>query len=95
MELTFGTSVNDVAIAAVQAAYRALLLRCGEEPTAETVRILIPVSTRGAEADLAMDNCVWAFRLAGQFPQRGVGCFNWENVANKYLPRVYSRGYVQ
>lgn len=122
---TFGTSVNDVAIAAVTAAYRAVLLRRGEEPTADTVRILIPVSTRDAEANLAMDNRVsailphlpvhltdpverlnavhrsvshhrargeaeaerslleivgtlpfavgaWAFRLAGQFPQRSV-----------------------
>ncbi len=56
----YGTTVNDVVLAAVAAAYRALLLGRGERPTGDTLRILVPVSTRGIEAKYIPDNRVSA-----------------------------------
>lgn len=44
----FGTSVNDVALAAVTGGFRQLLLSRGEEPTPNMLRSLVPVSTRAA-----------------------------------------------
>ncbi|WP_280217168.1 wax ester/triacylglycerol synthase family O-acyltransferase [Nocardia neocaledoniensis] len=56
----FSASVNDVALAAVTSAYRALLIRRGEDPTARRVRILVPVSVRESTADHVLDNRVSA-----------------------------------
>ncbi|WP_280339602.1 wax ester/triacylglycerol synthase family O-acyltransferase [Nocardia neocaledoniensis] len=56
----FSASVNDVALAAVTSAYRTLLTRRGEDPTARRVRVLIPVSVRGSTADHVLDNRVSA-----------------------------------
>ncbi|WP_280406102.1 wax ester/triacylglycerol synthase family O-acyltransferase [Nocardia brasiliensis] len=56
----FGTTVNDVVLAAVAAAFRALLLARGEEPTADKLRILTPVSVRAADAKSILDNRVSA-----------------------------------
>ncbi|QBS45358.1 wax ester/triacylglycerol synthase family O-acyltransferase [Nocardia sp. CS682] len=56
----FGATVNDVVLAAVAAAFRALLLARGEEPTADKVRILAPVSVRPADAKYVLDNRVSA-----------------------------------
>ncbi|MFX0577861.1 wax ester/triacylglycerol synthase family O-acyltransferase [Nocardia nepalensis] len=55
-----GVTVNDIVLAAVAAAYRALLLRRGEEPTRDKLRILVPVSMRPAEAKYALDNRISA-----------------------------------
>ncbi|EME55065.1 hypothetical protein H074_26192 [Amycolatopsis decaplanina DSM 44594] len=43
----FEVTVNDVALAAVTGAFRALLLRRGEEPVPNAMRALVPVSVRG------------------------------------------------
>ncbi|MEU7767737.1 wax ester/triacylglycerol synthase family O-acyltransferase [Nocardia sp. NPDC049190] len=52
----FGATVNDVALAAVTSAFRSILLRRGEEPTADKVRILAPVSVRASHAKYLLDN---------------------------------------
>ncbi|MFF0497286.1 wax ester/triacylglycerol synthase family O-acyltransferase [Nocardia aobensis] len=54
----FDATVNDVAVSALAGAYRRLLSARGEEPQADSVRIVIPVSMRSAEAKYAMDNRV-------------------------------------
>lgn len=56
----FGVTVNDVALAAMTGAFRELLLRRGEQPTAESVRSLVPMSTRSAAAHHVVDNRVSA-----------------------------------
>ncbi|WP_433663201.1 wax ester/triacylglycerol synthase family O-acyltransferase [Nocardia sp. CA-128927] len=56
----FGTTVNDVVLAAVTAAFRTVLLKRGEEPTAGKLRILTPVSVRAATAKDILDNRVSA-----------------------------------
>ncbi|MCX4092422.1 wax ester/triacylglycerol synthase family O-acyltransferase [Nocardia sp. alder85J] len=55
----FGATVNDVAVAAITAAYRAVLRRRGETPT-DTMRVLIPRSMRGQRAKHVLDNRVSA-----------------------------------
>ncbi|MFJ4654463.1 wax ester/triacylglycerol synthase family O-acyltransferase [Nocardia sp. NPDC088792] len=55
---TFGTTVNDVVLAAVASAYRELLLKRGEKPADDTLRILVPVSVRPADAKYVLDNRV-------------------------------------
>ncbi|MET8762959.1 wax ester/triacylglycerol synthase family O-acyltransferase [Lentzea sp. NPDC004782] len=57
---TFGVTVNDVVLAAVSQAYRALLLQRGERPSAHSIRTMVPVSVRG---DRRLDNQV-SLRLA-------------------------------
>lgn len=54
----FGGTVNDVALAAVTGGFRQLLLSRGEEPTARTLRSLVPVSTREPGAESIPDNRV-------------------------------------
>ncbi|WP_330180547.1 wax ester/triacylglycerol synthase family O-acyltransferase [Nocardia sp. NBC_01503] len=56
----FGTTVNDVVLAAVTSGYRALLLARGERPVDDTLRILVPVSMRPADAMNLLDNRVSA-----------------------------------
>ncbi|MFG1798051.1 wax ester/triacylglycerol synthase family O-acyltransferase [Nocardia sp. NPDC049149] len=56
----FGATVNDVVLAAVAAAFRTVLLSRGEEPTADKLRILAPVSVRAADAKNILDNRVSA-----------------------------------
>ncbi|MFQ6328617.1 wax ester/triacylglycerol synthase family O-acyltransferase [Nocardia sp. CWNU-33] len=56
----FGVTVNDVALAAVAAAFRAVLLQRGEQPTADMLRILAPVSVRAKDAKDILDNRVSA-----------------------------------
>ncbi|MGY1946807.1 wax ester/triacylglycerol synthase family O-acyltransferase [Nocardia asiatica] len=54
----FGGTINDVALAAVTTALRAVLLARGEQPGPDTVRVLTPVSTRSARASGRLDNRV-------------------------------------
>ena len=49
-------TVNDVLLAAVTGAFRSLLLRRGEPPTADAVRTLVPVSVRAAGDEGIVDN---------------------------------------
>ncbi|MBF6352981.1 wax ester/triacylglycerol synthase family O-acyltransferase [Nocardia higoensis] len=57
----FGVTVNDVAVAAIAAAYRRLLLGRGEQPTPGKMRIAVPVSMRTTtEAKDVLDNRVAA-----------------------------------
>ncbi|BCJ49367.1 putative diacyglycerol O-acyltransferase tgs1 [Actinoplanes sp. NBRC 14428] len=52
----FAVSINDVYLAAVAGAFRRLLLDRGEEPRADAVRTLVPVSTRGPGGGGPLDN---------------------------------------
>ncbi len=60
----FGVTVNDIVLAAVAAGYRRLLLRRGEEPTGDKLRILVPVSMRPTDAKYVLDN-----RISAMLPQ--------------------------
>lgn len=53
-----GGTVNDVALAAVTGGFRRLLLSRGEKPTAQSLRSLVPVSTRASGAESIPDNRV-------------------------------------
>ena len=55
---TFGTTINDVALAAVADSYRAALLRRGLQPRPDSLRTLVPVSVRGTDAMDVSDNRV-------------------------------------
>ncbi|MFF5033180.1 wax ester/triacylglycerol synthase family O-acyltransferase [Nocardia salmonicida] len=57
---SFEVTVNDVVLAAVASAYRTVLSRRGEEPTAGKVRVLVPVSVRAPGAEEITDNRVSA-----------------------------------
>lgn len=54
----FGVTVNDVALAALTEGYRDMLIRRGERPRAKSLRTLVPVSVRAAEAVGKADNRV-------------------------------------
>lgn len=54
----FSVSVNDVALAAITAGFRDLLLSRGEEPAAHAVRSLVPVSVREPGDEAIPDNQV-------------------------------------
>ncbi|WP_046302386.1 MULTISPECIES: wax ester/triacylglycerol synthase family O-acyltransferase [unclassified Mycobacterium] len=54
----FDVTVNDVALTALTEAYRGMLDRRGERPVAETLRTLVPVSTRAHDASGRADNRV-------------------------------------
>lgn len=54
----FDVTLNDVALAALTEGYRGMLDRRGEPPLPETLRTLVPVSTRGGDAFGATDNRV-------------------------------------
>lgn len=54
----FDVTVNDVALAALTEGYRGMLQRRGERPLPETMRTLVPVSTRAGNAFGATDNRV-------------------------------------
>jgi diacylglycerol O-acyltransferase len=45
----FGVTVNDVALAAISLAFRAVLLHRGEQPGSHTLRAMVPVSVRSAD----------------------------------------------
>ncbi|MGA6205514.1 wax ester/triacylglycerol synthase domain-containing protein [Nocardia testacea] len=57
---TFDFTVNDVAVAAIAAACRRLLLRRGEHPTSAELRIRSAISTRSTAAKRVLDNRVSA-----------------------------------
>lgn len=54
----FGTTVNDVVLAAISTGLRAVLLHRGETPEADSVRTLVPVSVRTDSGRDAVDNQV-------------------------------------
>lgn len=56
----FDATVNDVALAAIASAYRAVLHKRGEEPTPGKLRILVPISVRPSDAKYIMDNRISA-----------------------------------
>ena len=55
-----GDTVNDVVLAVVAGGFRRLLETRGDDPAAATVRSLVPVSTRGTDAQGVPDNRVSA-----------------------------------
>jgi diacylglycerol O-acyltransferase len=55
---TFGVTVNDVALAAIAASFRAALVRRGKEPRRNSLRTLVPVSVRSNDALGVVDNRV-------------------------------------
>jgi WS/DGAT/MGAT family acyltransferase len=54
----FDVTVNDVALAAITESYRDMLIRHGERPHAQSLRTLVPVSTRATDARHVTDNRV-------------------------------------
>jgi diacylglycerol O-acyltransferase len=54
----FGTTVNDVVLAAISTGLRAVLLNRGETPEADSVRTLVPVSVRTDSSRDAVGNRV-------------------------------------
>uniref|UniRef100_A0A5Q5BMF5 Diacylglycerol O-acyltransferase n=2 Tax=unclassified Mycobacterium TaxID=2642494 RepID=A0A5Q5BMF5_MYCSS len=54
----FGVTLNDVALAAITHSYRELLIRRGENPGRDSLRTLVPVSVRPADAMDEPDNRV-------------------------------------
>lgn len=54
----FGVTVNDVALTAITDSYRTMLLRRGELPRPDSLRTLVPVSVRSADAADETDNRV-------------------------------------
>ena len=54
----FDVTINDVALAAITESYRNMLMRRGEQPLPDTLRTLVPVSMRSADAFDKPDNRV-------------------------------------
>lgn len=54
----FDVTVNDVALAAITSSFRAALMRRGEQPRRNSLRILVPVSVRSSDAEHQTDNRV-------------------------------------
>jgi diacylglycerol O-acyltransferase len=52
----FDVTINDVVLAAISSAFRALLLQRGEEPTYDAVRTLVPVSVRANGQERVIEN---------------------------------------
>jgi WS/DGAT/MGAT family acyltransferase len=55
---TFGVTLNDVALTAITASYRKVLLARGELPGHDSLRTLVPVSVRSADGLSMTDNQV-------------------------------------
>jgi diacylglycerol O-acyltransferase / wax synthase len=55
---TFDVTINDVALAAITESYRNVLVKRGERPLPDSLRTLVPVSMRSAEAFDKTDNRV-------------------------------------
>jgi diacylglycerol O-acyltransferase len=64
----FGTTLNDVVLAAITAGFRALLTARGEDVTETVVRTLVPVSVRGHD-----EHGMLANRVSGLFPELPIG----------------------
>jgi diacylglycerol O-acyltransferase len=54
----FDVTINDVALAAITESFRAILMQRGEEPQRHSLRTLVPVSVRSADALDSSDNRV-------------------------------------
>ncbi|OBK92204.1 diacylglycerol O-acyltransferase [Mycobacterium asiaticum] len=55
---TFQVTVNDVALAAITESYRNIMIERGQQPLADSLRTLVPVSVRSADASDKTDNRV-------------------------------------
>ncbi|SON62759.1 putative diacylglycerol O-acyltransferase tgs1 [Mycobacterium simulans] len=55
---TFGVTVNDVALAAITESFRNVMVARGQRPRADSLRTLVPVSVRSADAFDKADNRV-------------------------------------
>jgi diacylglycerol O-acyltransferase / wax synthase len=56
----FGVTTNDVALAAITEGFRTVLLHRGEQPRADSLRTLVPVSVRSTDAIEKPDNLISA-----------------------------------
>jgi diacylglycerol O-acyltransferase len=54
----FDVTINDVALAAITDSFRAMLMHRGEHPQQNSLRTLVPVSVRSADASHQLDNRV-------------------------------------
>ncbi|MGO9550980.1 wax ester/triacylglycerol synthase family O-acyltransferase, partial [Mycobacterium sp.] len=54
----FDVTINDVALAAITDSFRAMLIHRGEQPQQNSLRTLVPVSVRSADASNQLDNRV-------------------------------------
>ena len=54
----FDVTINDVALAAITDSFRAMLMHRGEQPQRNSLRTLVPVSVRSADASNQLDNRV-------------------------------------
>lgn len=63
VRLAFGGTVNDVVLTAITGGFRDLILSREEDPSELTLRTLVPVSTRAADAHGVYDNRVSAIFL--------------------------------
>src|SRR5450755_521196 len=64
----FGTTINDVVLAAIASGFRALLTARGEDVSEKVVRTLVPVSVRTRDEQGALDN-----RVSALFPELPIG----------------------
>ena len=64
----FGTTVNDVLLAAIATGFRALLTARGEDVSEKVVRTLVPVSVRAHD-----EHGLLANRVSGLFPELPIG----------------------
>jgi diacylglycerol O-acyltransferase len=54
----FDVTINDVALAAITDSFREMLMHRGEQPQRNSLRTLVPVSVRSADASNQLDNRV-------------------------------------
>ncbi len=89
----FDVTINDVALAAVAESYRTLLIRRGEQPSPGSLRTLVPVSMRSADAFDKTDN-----RVSLMLPELPVDMENPVQrlrTVHSRLTRTKSRGQRQ
>ncbi|MBB5916735.1 WS/DGAT/MGAT family acyltransferase [Nocardia transvalensis] len=89
----FGVSVNDVAVSALAAAYRGLLLSRGEHPQPGMLRIVVPVSMRADRAKYALDNRVSA--IIAEFPVEVENPLERLAAVHQRIARHRTRGEVE
>lgn len=90
---TFGVTLNDVALAALTEGYRGMLERRGEHPHPETLRTLVPVSTRAGDAAGRTDNRVSV--MLPYLPVEAEGPVRRLQLVHSRLSRTKSTGQRQ